>query len=48
MKGILILIISTPSVDPRASFLNLFFLYIRKIITFNYFLSLKYAFYNLK
>jgi len=36
------------SVDPRAFFLNLFFLFIKKVITFNYFLFLEYAFYNLK
>jgi len=28
--------------------LNLFFLYIRKVIILNYFLFLKYVFYNLK
>jgi len=38
----------TPFIDLRASFLNLSFLYIRKVITLNYFLFLKYAFYNLR
>jgi len=47
-KGILVLIILILSVDPRVSFLSLFFLSIKKVIIFNYFLSLEYTFYNLR
>ncbi len=47
-KEILVLIILILFVDPRASFLNLFFLSIRKVIILNYFLFLEYTFYNLR